>query len=363
MVLRIAAIGYGDIAQRRHFPEIQALNGVAELVAIAGRDAARVADCATRFNVPHAFTDVGKMLSEVAIDAVLVLTPPDSHADYAEMAVRAGKHVLLEKPLVTTIEEARRLTEAVRAQNFKRAITFFPLPNVGNPEHKLVAQLLQNGAVGEVTSVEVHRGHRGPTHAGWFYNKKQAGGGVLCDLGIYGLTSVATLFGPAVSMTASCSRHFETRTMDDGTVVRPDVEDSALISLLLESRIAVTMNANWNGFLSHHHSRMRTVVIGREGILNFGVADGAVYVFRPDGNYQALPPGFVEAQFDGYACRKLAPDKPGKPPSIVGDFVARIAAGDTSTRSLDIQAHVLEIIAKAYQAADSKSEIPIVERF
>jgi 1,5-anhydro-D-fructose reductase (1,5-anhydro-D-mannitol-forming) len=360
MVLRIAAIGYGDIAQRKHFPDIAALAGSAELVAIAGRDPTRVADCARRFNVPAWYTDAAKMLSETAVDAVLVLTPPDSHADYAELAVRAGKHVLLEKPLVTTIDEARRISDAVRVQQQKMPITFFPLPNVGNAEHRLVAHLLQAGAVGQVTSVEIHRGHRGPTHAGWFYDRKLAGGGVLCDLGIYGLTSVATLFGPAATMTASCSRTFDTRTMDDGSVVTPDVEDSALVSLLLENRIAVSMNANWNGCLSHHHTRMRATVIGREGILNFGVADGAVYVFRPDGDY---PANGAEAQFDGYACRRFAPDTPSVRSSIVGDFVARIAAGDTSIRSLAIQAHVLEIIAKAYQSAESGSAIPIVERF
>jgi predicted dehydrogenase len=303
------------------------------------------------------------MLADTAIDAVLVLTPPDSHAEYAEMAVRAGKHVLLEKPLVMTEEEARRLCDAVQSQQAVKPITFFPLPNVGNAEHRLVARLLQAGAVGEVTSVEIHRGHRGPTHAGWFYEKKLAGGGVLCDLGIYGLTSVATLFGPAVSMTALCSRRLATRTMDDGTEVTPDVEDSALISLLLENRVAVSMNANWNGCLSHHHTRMRAVVIGREGILHFGVAGGAVYVFKPDGNYQVLPGGSVEAQFDGNDCRKFEPEKPGRPPSIVGDFVARIAAGDTSTRSLDIQTHVLEIITKAYQSAESGRPISIVKRF
>src|ERR1700722_13752380 len=119
MVLRIAAIGYGDIAQRRHFPDIAALGVTAELVAIAGRDPTRVADCARRFNVPAWYTDAAKMLSETAVDAVLVLTPPDSHADYAELAVRAGKHVLLEKPLVTTIDEARRISDAVRVQQQK----------------------------------------------------------------------------------------------------------------------------------------------------------------------------------------------------------------------------------------------------
>jgi predicted dehydrogenase len=362
MALRIAAIGYGDIAQRRHFPDIAALNGTAELVAIAGRDRQRLKDCAGRFNVPQFYTDPAAMLREGAIDAVLVLTPPDSHAAYAEMAVRAGKHVMVEKPLVPTIDEAVRLCEAVRAQSSVKPITFFPLPNVGNPEHRLVEHLLRAGAVGEVTSVECHRGHRGPTHASWFYQKHLAGGGVLFDLGIYGLTSVATLFGPAVSMTACCSRHFETRVMDDGAVVRADVEDSALINLLLEGNIAVSMNANWNGCLSHHHTRMRAVVIGREGMLHFGVADGAVYVHRPDENYQALPVG-SEALFDGYACRRFVSGAPGKPPSIIGEFVARIKAGDTSTRSLEMQTHVLEIITKAYVSADARREIPIVQRF
>jgi 1,5-anhydro-D-fructose reductase (1,5-anhydro-D-mannitol-forming) len=363
MVLRIAAIGCGDIAQRRHFPQIEALHGTAELVAIAGRDRTRLKDCAARFKVPRWYTDPAAMLRDVAIDAVLVLTPPDSHAEYAEMAVRAGKHVMVEKPLVTAVDEALRLCEAVRSQQSVKPITFFPLPNVGTAEHGLVDRLLQAGAVGEVTSVECHRGHRGPTHASWFYQKHLAGGGVLFDLGIYGLTTVATLFGPTVSMTASCSRRFETRVMDDGTVVRPDVEDSALISLLLEDKIAVSVNANWNGCLSHHHTRMRVVVIGREGMLHFGVVDGAVYVHRPDGNYQVLPAGSDAGLFDGYACRKFAPGELGRPSSIIGDFVAKIEAGDTSTRSLDIQTHVLEIITKAYESADSEPAISIVKRF
>jgi hypothetical protein len=122
------------------------------------------------------------------------------------------------------------------------------------------------------------------------------------------------------------------------------------------------MNANWNGCLSHHHTRMRAVVIGREGMLHFGVADGAVYVHRPDGNYQALPAG-SEAPFDGYACRRFVPGAAGKPPSIIGEFVARIKAGDISTRSLEMQTHVLEIITKAYASADARREIPIVQRF
>ncbi len=212
-------------------------------------------------------------------------------------------------------------------------------------------------------ALESHRSHRGPTHAGWFYQKHLAGGGVLLDLGIYQLSAVAALFGPAVSMTAFCTRQADTRIMDDGAVVSPDVEDSVLISLLLENKITVSVNANWNGCLSHHQTRTRVVVVGRAGILHFGVADGAVYVFRPDGNYEAIPAGAKEAMFDGHACRSLHPEQLDTPPSTIGDFVARIKARDTCTRSLDMQIHVLEIITKAYEAAASGQVIAIEQRF
>ena len=74
MTLRIAAVGYGDIAQRRHFPQLVELAGRAELVAIAGRDAGRMADCAARFGVPRWSADVACVIGDPGVDAVLVLT-------------------------------------------------------------------------------------------------------------------------------------------------------------------------------------------------------------------------------------------------------------------------------------------------
>ena len=360
MVLRIAAIGYGDIAQRRHFPQLQALGGSAELVAIAGRDPGRLRDCAQRFGVPGRYTDAARMLREEDVDAVLVLTPPDSHAEFAEMAVRAGKHVMVEKPLVRSQAEVARLMAAVRAV---RPATFFALPHVDTAEHRLVASLLRAGAIGRVTGAELHRGHRGPTHADWFYRRALAGGGVLFDLGIYQLAIVAALLGPAERMAAACTRLFDTRTMDDGTEVTPDVEDSAMISLKLAGDVAVGVHASWNGSVSHHATRTRSVVFGREGTLHFGVADGGVYVFRPDGDYAGLPPGAEAARFDGLDCRCLRPDAPPGPVNIVGDFVADIQAGRNSTRSLDIQAHVLDIILTAYETGMPERLAALPRRF
>ena len=288
MTLRIAAIGYGDIAQRRHFPQVLELKGRAELVAIAGRDPARLADCATRFGIPRWTTDAAALVADPGIDAVMVLTAPDSHAAYAEMAIRAGKHVMVEKPLVPTLAEATQLATVLRDQARTRPVTFFALPFIETPEHLLAADLLRRGAIGEVGAVECHRGHRGPTHAGWFYSKAQAGGGVLADLGIYHLTTVASLFGPTARFTASLSTRLATRTMDDGSIVAPDVEDSALLGLVLENRIGVSLHAHWNASQPHQATRARVLLIGRAGNLYFGGADGAVHLYRPDGDYNVL---------------------------------------------------------------------------
>ena len=359
MSIRIAAIGYGDIAQRRHFPQLAELHGRAELVAIAGRDPVRLAACAARFGVPRWSTDAASVANDPDIDAVLVLTAPDTHGRFAEMAVRAGKHVLVEKPLVPTLAEAQRLTAAVRAA--PRPVTFMALPFIETPDHTLATALIARGAIGEVSAIECHRGHRGPTHAAWFYNRAQAGGGVLADLGIYHLTSIAALFGPARHLTATLTTRFATRQMDDGTLVTPDVEDAALLTLALKSGVAASMHAHWNGSQPHTATRARVLIIGREGNLYFGAADGLVHLWRPDGNAPHF--GGKDALFDSYPVRSFRPPGAGILPSIARAFVERIEAGDVSPRSLEIQAHVLEIIARAYEHAETGQPVKLTTEF
>ncbi|MCP4380416.1 MAG: Gfo/Idh/MocA family oxidoreductase [Hyphomicrobiales bacterium] len=348
-MIRVAAIGHGDIAHRRHFPELQQLAGRAELVAVAGRDPGRLAATAKAFGVPRTYSDVEKMFAEDGFNAVLVLTPPDSHAAYCQLAIETGKHVLVEKPLVGSLQDALDLLNALRKRQQVAPVTFFPLPHVETTEFRTVARLIETGAIGKATSLECHVGHRGPTHASWFYRHDLAGGGVLLDLGIYQVSAAAALFGPASRMSALCSRCFDQRVMDDGSTVAPDVEDSALVNLWFDDRIAATVNANWNGFLSHHHTRLRGIAIGREGILQFGVADNCIYVHRADGQYKGELEETEQVDFDGYPSRRLPVGPATAEPSIMETFINRIEAGDSDTRLLEIQVHVMEILLNAYR--------------
>ena len=347
--LRIGAIGCGDIAERRHFPDLRALGDEVELAAIQGRRRDAVEACAARFGVPRAETDPAAIIDDPSIDAVLVLTPPDSHFEQAAAAIAAGKHVLVEKPLVRRAAQARALLAAAERQHAAKPVTCFPLPHVESAELAIVRRLVAAGAIGEVTAVEAYRGHRGPTHAGWFYDRARAGGGVLIDLGIYQLTTIVALLGPAVAMNASCARFFATRGLDDGSIVTPDVEDSAMLTLTLGTGVNAMMHASWNDSTTHRETRARMLVIGREGFVRFGAAGSAVHLFRADGDYRFLPAS-EPAHSEDLTCRRVLPDSSLPPRSIVGAFIDRVRAGDTGTRLLAMQAHVLEIVERAYQA-------------
>lgn len=357
-MIRVASIGYGDIAQRLRFHELKSEGDRAELVAIAGRDSAKLKACAERFDIPDTYTDVDAMLARDDIDAVLVLTPPDTHAEMAIKAIRAGKHVLLEKPMVMSIDEAHAIAEAVK----ENPVVFFPLPHVAATRLDVIKELVEAGAVGTVTSVEWHQGHRGPTHADWFYRKEIAGGGVLYDLGIYALGGIAYMFGPAAKVSALLATRFKTRTMDDGSVVEPNVEDVAMVNLWLEKDIAAYVHATFNGYLSHHHTRSTLVILGREGMLYSG-GNAPIHLHRADDNYEGLPFETEPDEFEGRQGRRIIPPDDATARSPMDEFLHRIEQNDLSTTLLEQQIHVSEIMMAAVESGGLDDARSLSTRF
>ena len=88
--------------------------GVARVVAFAGRDPAALAAAAAQYAVPETYTDWREMLRSPAVEAVHIVTPPDKHAAMALAALKAGKHVFIEKPLATTSADAAAIVAAAQ---------------------------------------------------------------------------------------------------------------------------------------------------------------------------------------------------------------------------------------------------------
>jgi len=109
--LRIALIGAGNYAKNTHLPNLRALSDKAILYAICSRTGHNASDIAKRYNAIYSTTSIEKIMADKKIDAVIVTTRHNQHANLALQALRAGKHVLVEKPLALTQKEIEEIKQ------------------------------------------------------------------------------------------------------------------------------------------------------------------------------------------------------------------------------------------------------------
>lgn len=121
--IRIAVIGCGDIAVRKHIPTIVNEHH-AQLVALCDLDETRIARLAAQFHIPHTTSDYTTLLASPELDAVIIATPPWITPHIAIEFLHAGKHVLCEKPMAVNVEVAERVAQAEKQSGRKIQIGF-----------------------------------------------------------------------------------------------------------------------------------------------------------------------------------------------------------------------------------------------
>ena len=119
----------------------------AELVAVCDLNHDRAAEIARKYDVPHVYTDYRQLLANPAVEAVSIATPDFAHREIAVAAARAGKHILVEKPLATTVEDAKAILAAVDQAGVKLMVDFH---NRVNPPFVAAKQSLDAGDLGEL---------------------------------------------------------------------------------------------------------------------------------------------------------------------------------------------------------------------
>ncbi len=185
--MRFGLIGAGRIGALRA-KAIERLPG-SSLVIAADQDPVRAASLA-----PEGATDAARVLERADIDAVLICAPPDSHARYALAALESGKHVLCEKPLASSPEDARGMAEAASRCGRTLATGFNQryFPNL-----RWVKALVERGRIGRVLHVRAYAGHSGLAEFGDAAEHDPAviGGGALMDNGIHLIDHVRYLAG------------------------------------------------------------------------------------------------------------------------------------------------------------------------
>jgi myo-inositol 2-dehydrogenase/D-chiro-inositol 1-dehydrogenase len=201
--IRVGLIGSGFVADL-HAAAFRLVPD-AELVAVASPTPGKARRFADRHGIAQAFEDYRDLLAVKEIDLVSLALPNDLHCRAALDAARAGKHVLCEKPLCRTLQEADQMIAACRLAS---VLLLYAEELCFAPKYVRAKQLADEGALGRVFLVKQSEEHFGP-HEPWFWDVERSGGGVLLDMGCHSIEYARWVFGkPKVkSVTAQLGTH------------------------------------------------------------------------------------------------------------------------------------------------------------
>lgn len=192
--VRCGVIGCGVVANESYFP---AITEKGELVATCDKIKERAKRSMELWGAKEYYTDVDEMLRKADIDAVFILSGMGMHAEHAVKAARAGKHLLIQKPLATSMIGLKKAFNAIRKAGVKTLVE----PNVQmNPLYLKAKSILDEGAIGKVYWFRAGLGRGPPTWGEETFFTRRAGG-PLFDLGVYQIAALTFLLGPASSVT------------------------------------------------------------------------------------------------------------------------------------------------------------------
>ncbi|MES0883859.1 Gfo/Idh/MocA family protein [Roseibium sp. SCP14] len=185
--MRWALIGASRIASSYMIDAIRAQDG-AGIQSVLSSSSERGAAFAREHDIPESFTDLDAQLADDTVDAVYISTTNEKHYPQALAAIEAGKHVLCEKPLAMTLDDAARMVRLAAEKGVVFA-TNHHLRNAGS--HLAIRGLIEDGRIGEVLSARVFHAVNLPEHLrGWRINDAAAGGGVIPDITVHDADTV-----------------------------------------------------------------------------------------------------------------------------------------------------------------------------
>ena len=201
------------------------------------------------------------------IDVIGIFTSMNAHAPLTIRALQAGKHVLVEKPMATNLEDGKKVLKA--AKKAKGKLICAPHILLSPTYQKMVDHVQQN-TIGNVLSARARYGWAGPWWGKWFY---EPGGGSLFDLGIYNVTSLCGFMGSAKKVTAMTGVAIPERVAEGKKIkVHPDAEDNAHVLIDFgQSRFAVVTT----GFTMQKYHSPAIELYGQTGVLQMRGDDWA----------------------------------------------------------------------------------------
>jgi len=344
--IKVGVIGCGSVSGS--YLPVMTESPTIELVSACDIIVSRAEDRASQFKIPNVFPHIDKMLAGPHFDLLVNLTSMPAHYPLNRKGLEARRHVWSEKPLAIHYRDAKTLLPLAKKMN----VGLWAAPiTVLSPQFEFMARTLASGKLGRVTAAHAHYGHEGYLWSAWFFQK---GGGSLYDLGVYNVTSLTGLLGPAkavVGMTSICK---PVRTLTDGTEVKAEVADNEMLVM-----------DHGNGVLSHVQSGY-----------NYGSADGhsgrtdqyTIDFWGTEGDmhlcgYDWGPHGVDVTTLKEPRVRSVE-DPAGYRWQNGGAYIAeRIATGRPSLVTAEHALHVLEVMEACHESQRTGRRIAIESAF
>lgn len=264
MTIKIGIIGCGKIAQVRHIPEY-ADHPQAQVYGFYDINLQRARELANQYG-GKAFDSVEALLADPEIQAVSVCAANFAHAQITIQALDAGKHVLCEKPMATTLADCEAMVAA--ADRNHRFLMIGHNQRLTRA-HVLAKQLVDDGTIGKIVTFRTTFGHGGPETWSvdpgkntWFFDKNRAAMGAMADLGIHKTDLIHFLTGERVIRTTA---RITTLDKKDAAGNLIGVDDNAVCIYELSGGAMGTMTASWTHYGAEDNS---TVLYGTKGILH-----------------------------------------------------------------------------------------------
>jgi UDP-N-acetyl-2-amino-2-deoxyglucuronate dehydrogenase len=347
-MLKLAVVGVGW-AGSRHIEAVGELGRKIEVACLVDNDAEFLRQKAAQLGIATTYTDYEAVLADPKIDAVSICTPHNSHCPMAVQAAQAGKHVLVEKPMATHVEDADRMLEAAA----QAGIRLYVAENAAyDPPAKFLRQVVQSGEyIGELVHASCTKGFRAPQYAypgrrAWLAQPELGGSGTWLLHGIHSMAQLRFIFGEVSQIYL---RQHKTAAFG-----RPGLEGTVSGTLTLQSGVQVSvvqssetkLHADLGGYVLH----------GTQGSLR--ATDTACTYFSDtnlgDTNLGSAEEGVVleypAASLSGYAQEIEA----------FADYITSGVEGPTSGRS---ERCSLAIVQAGYESAATGIPVDLATRF
>jgi len=346
--IRVGIIGCGSVSGV-YLPHLSKCP-FAEVVSTCDIIPERAERRAKEHKIPNHYPHIDKMLAGVPFELLVNTTDMQEHEHLNREAIAAGKHIWSEKPIANSLAAGQEILQQAKA----RGVRIWGAPVVvSSPQFAFMAKALAAGKLGRLASAHADYGHTGPTWSSFFYEK---GGGSMPDLGVYNLTTLTGLLGPARSVIAMLSVVTPTRRIDGKGQIKVTEEDNAMITLDHGDGVLSHVQCGFNFFNPHGHegrkeTRHTISIWGSQGSMGLVGYDweplgvDLATTDKPVLNRQAADAeGYVWQQGASKVCECLAT---GKEPLFTPEHAL----------------HVVEIIVAARQAQQTGRRIELNSTF